>query len=157
MSQQTNPHAGGRMAIEVTSTEGFDETVAACREVLGSEGFGVLTEIDMAATLTGKLGGEHDPYLILGACHPSSAQQLLNVHPALGVLLPCNVIVSVEDGTSVVRAMDPSAVVASVLRSSDEVDIDTVAVVETIADDIAGRLRRALARLAGEQREADES
>ncbi len=147
MSNQTNSHAGGRMAIEVTSTKNFADTVTACREALAAEGFGVLTEIDMAATLNAKLGGEHDPYLILGACHPPSAQQLLNVHPALGVLLPCNVIVSDENGESVVRAMDPSAVVASVLRSSDEVGIDTVAIIETIADDIAGRLRTALARL----------
>ncbi len=147
MSQQPKPRTVGRMAIEATSTKSFPDTVAACREALAAEGFGVLTEIDMAATLNAKLGGNHDPYLILGACHPPSAQQLISIYPALGVLLPCNLIVSEEDGTTMIRAMDPSAIVASVLRSSDETDIDTVAVIETIADDIAGRLRSVLARV----------
>ncbi len=140
-------HSMGRVAMEATSTLGFDETVDACRAALAAEGFGVLTEIDMAATLTAKLGGEHEPYLILGACHPPSAQQMISAYPALGVLLPCNVVVSREGDTTMVRAMDPSAVVAATLRSSAEADLDTVAIVETIADDIAGRLRSVLARL----------
>ncbi|MEZ5375049.1 MAG: DUF302 domain-containing protein [Acidimicrobiales bacterium] len=139
--------AAGRMAIEVVSSADFDQTVAACRDALAEEGFGVLTEIDMAATLTKKLGGEHEPYLILGACHPPSAQQLIGTYPALGVLLPCNVIVSRENDETIVRAMDPAAVVAAVLRSAPDAEMDDVVVIETIADDIAGRLRSALARL----------
>ncbi len=72
---------------------------------------------------------------------------MISAYPALGVLLPCNVVVSREGDTTMVRAMDPSAVVASTLRPSAEGDLDTVAIVETIADDIAGRLRSVLARL----------
>lgn len=136
-----------RMAIETTSSLGFDETIDACREALTQEGFGVLTEIDMAATLTGKLGGEHEPYMILGACHASSAQQLLEAVPAMGVLLPCNVTVSSEPDGVKVRAMDPAAVVAAVLQSPSPSEIDVAVTVETIADDIAGRLRSALARI----------
>ncbi len=147
MSQPRNDHIAGRMAIEVTSEQDFDATVAGVRAALAAEGFGILTEIDMAATLSAKLGGDHDPYLILGACHPPSAQQLIGAFPALGVLLPCNVIVSSEDAEVVVRAMDPAAVVAAVMRSSGEANIDAIAIVETIADDIAGRLRSALTRL----------
>ncbi len=135
------------MAIEIRSMKSFDDTVDACRAALADEGFGVLTEIDMAATLQSKLGGEHEPYLILGACHPSSAHQLIGAMPALGVLLPCNVIVSSEDDRVMVRAMDPSAIVASVLGTGDKAHTDAIAVVETIADDIAGRLRAALERL----------
>jgi uncharacterized protein (DUF302 family) len=137
----------GRMAIEMISPLGFDETLDACREAVIAEGFGVLTEIDMAATLTAKLGGDHDPYVILGACHPSSAQQLLEVVPAMGVLLPCNVTVASEPDGVKVRAMDPSAIVAAVMQSPSPGDLDAVATVETIADDISGRLRLALARL----------
>ncbi len=136
-----------RMAIEVTSTLGFDETVEACREALAQEGFGVLTEIDIAATLSAKLGGDHEPYMILGACHPSSAQQLLQAVPAMGVLLPCNVTVSSDAEGVKVRAMDPSAVVAAVLQSPSPSEIDAVVTVETIADDISGRLRSALNRI----------
>jgi uncharacterized protein (DUF302 family) len=151
MTQQ-QPSSGGtgpqsHIAIEVRPPIGFDEAVAACRTALASEGFGVLTEIDLAATLTAKLGGEHAPYLILGACHPPSAQQLTAAVPAFGVLLPCNVTVSVEDDTTVVRAMDPAAVVAATLRGAGTVGDDTIAIVETIADDIAGRLRAALRTL----------
>ncbi len=147
MNDRPPSDAAGRMAIETTSARGFDETVAACRDALAEAGFGVLTEIDLAATLQAKLGVEGSPYLILGACHPSSAQQLIEALPAMGVLLPCNVVVSVEGDRTMVRAMDPAAVVASILRDPAVHDTDTVAVIETIADDIAGRLRSALATL----------
>ena len=88
----------------------FDAAVEHCRTALGREGFGVLTEIDVQQTLKAKLGVDREPFLILGACHPPSAHQVLEAVPATGVLLPCNVAVSVEEGQTVVRAMNPSGV-----------------------------------------------
>jgi uncharacterized protein (DUF302 family) len=90
----------------------FAGAVTRVREALGKEGFGALTEIDAQATIKAKLGIERAPYLILGACHPPSAHQALNVAPEVGVLLPCNVTISVEDGRTVVRAMSPASVMA---------------------------------------------
>lgn len=142
-----DPHthdAAGRLAISTPSSLDFDDAVSAVKEALSREGFGVLTEIDMSATLTEKLGGDHEHYLILGACHAPSAQRLLEAEPAFGVLLPCNVVVSSEEDTTMIRAMDPAAVIASVLAGAQPSAVDTVAVIETIADDIAGRLRSAL-------------
>jgi uncharacterized protein (DUF302 family) len=98
------------VAHETTSSRSFEETVERCRELLAGEGFGVLTEIDIQATLRKKLGVEREPYVILGACHPPSAHRALTAMPEVGVLLPCNVTVSSEQGAIKVRAMDPEAV-----------------------------------------------
>ncbi len=95
---------------ETSST--FEEAVARCREALTEEGFGVLSEIDIQAKIKEKLGIEREPFLILGACHPPSANRVLDARPDVGVLLPCNVTVSVEKGQTVVRAMDPSGVMS---------------------------------------------
>lgn len=100
------------IAIQTTSPLPFEEAVARAREALTKEGMGVLTEIDVAATLKRKLDVDRPPYLILGACHPPSAHRALSAVPEVGTLLPCNVTVSVEEGTTVVRAMDPGAVMA---------------------------------------------
>ena len=100
------------IAIQTTSPLPFEEAVARAREALTKEGMGVLTEIDVAATLKRKLDVDRPPYLILGACHPPSAHRALSAVPQVGTLLPCNVPVSVEEGTTVVRAMDPGAVMA---------------------------------------------
>ncbi len=98
------------VAYETTSPLSFDAAVARCREVLAQEGFGVLTEIDVKATLKKKLDVDREPFLILGACHPPSAHRATTAVPAVGVYLPCNVTVSVEDGATVVRAMNPDSV-----------------------------------------------
>jgi uncharacterized protein (DUF302 family) len=98
------------VAFEAESPLSFEDAVARAREVLAAEGFGVITEIDVKATIKNKLGIERDPYLILGACHAPSAHQALTVAPEVGVLLPCNVTVSVEGGTTMVRAMRPDSV-----------------------------------------------
>ena len=98
------------VAYEVASPLSYDAAVMKAREVLAAEGFGVITEIDVRATVKNKLGIEREPYLILGACHAPSAHQALTVAPEVGVLLPCNVTVSVEDGRTMVRAMRPDSV-----------------------------------------------
>ena len=120
------------IAIQTTSTLTFDAAVARAREAIAKEGMGVLTEIDVQATLKKKLDVDRPPYLILGACHPPSAHRSLSAVPEVGVLLPCNVTVSVEDGVTVVRAMDPAAVMAIV---------ESPALAEVGAE-IGARLRR---------------
>lgn len=130
----------GKVAFRANTKRPYEEAVARCRELLQAEGFGVLTEIDVKATLKEKLGIEREPYLILGACHPPSAHRALTAMPAVGVLLPCNVTVSVEKGQTVVRAMNPT----SALGMLDNPELEKVAaevsaalqrVVETVEAD----------------------
>ncbi|MFI1825521.1 DUF302 domain-containing protein [Streptomyces sp. NPDC020412] len=90
----------------------FDETVEAVRRALADQGFGILTEIDVRATLKAKLDHDMEPYLILGACNPALARQALDADPAVGLLLPCNVVVRTEDDQVIVQAIDPSTMVA---------------------------------------------
>ena len=89
---------------------GFDQTIARVTEALGKEGFGVLTEIDVGATLKKKLGVDFQPYRILGACNPQFAYQALQAEDKIGTMLPCNVVVQQrDDGTVEVSAVDPVA------------------------------------------------
>ena len=92
----------------------FADAVAKVRETLKEEGFGVLTEIDVQATLQEKLGAEMEPYLILGACNPTFAHRALGLEPELGSLLPCNVVVYERDGATHVSAVDPVAMLGMV-------------------------------------------
>jgi uncharacterized protein (DUF302 family) len=89
-----------------TTTMSFADTVERVRAELKQEGFGVLCEIDVQATLREKLGVEQEPYTILGACNPPLAHQALSAEPELGTLLPCNVVVYRRDGETHVSAID---------------------------------------------------
>jgi uncharacterized protein (DUF302 family) len=110
-------------AITTTVDLDFETTVTRVREELAKEGFGVLTEIDVQATLEQKLGVKGEPYLILGACNPNLASKGLAIEPDLGVLLPCNVVVRRQGGHTHVAAMEP----ASALKLADNPDLEPLA------------------------------
>ena len=94
---------------------GFDEALGKVTEALSTQGFGVLTEIDVAATLKKKLDKDMAPYKILGACNPVLANQAISAVPEIGLLLPCNVLVRVTDeGKTHISFMDPLAVMGLV-------------------------------------------
>jgi uncharacterized protein (DUF302 family) len=95
-----------RYTLSATTQQPFAETVERVRDELKQEGFGVLCEIDVQATLKQKLGVDGEPYLILGACNPPLAHRALEAEPDLGVLLPCNVIVYRRAGETHVSAVD---------------------------------------------------
>ncbi len=90
------------------SSLSFEETLQRVRQNLAAEGFGILCEIDVQATMREKLGKHIPPYRILGACNPTFAHQALEAEPALGVLLPCNVIVYEREGRVFIAAVTPS-------------------------------------------------
>lgn len=130
-------------ANTISLTRPFVETVGLVKEALGAQGFGILTEIDVTATFTAKLGPEAGEsvgdYLILGACNPPLAQRAISADPDMGVLLPCNVVVRRGRGESetLVQAIDP----ATMVQLSDRPGM------QAIADEVGARLRAALEAL----------
>ena len=92
----------------------FDAVDARTRKALADSGFGILTEIDVAATIKKKLDVDMSPYLILGACNPKMAHQAIGLEPRVGAMLPCNVILRTVDGGVEVSAIDPKASMAAI-------------------------------------------
>lgn len=132
MVRQTTPY-GFSVSVPLDYAVAVERT----REALGREGFGVLTEIDVSATLKKKLDVDFRPYVILGACNPALAHRALSAEREIGLLLPCNVIVYAGDtpGTSTVAAMDP----VEALRLTGRTDI------AELSHEVRSRLERALA------------
>jgi len=120
----------------------YERAVERTREALSAEGFGVLSEIDVRATLKNKLDADFRPYIILGACNPPMAHRALTAEQHIGLLLPCNVIVYAADdeGTSVVAAIDPEV-------SLGRVGNDALA---PLAAEVKSRLRRVLDAVSGD-------
>ncbi|MGW9263362.1 DUF302 domain-containing protein [Gordonia terrae] len=114
------------LALATTLQLPFEEAVARTRAALADQGFGVLTEIDVKATLKTKLDEDMEPYLILGACNPPLAHRALGVKRQIGLLLPCNVVVRSDPddpNQTLVEAMNPDLMV----QVSDEPDLEPVA------------------------------
>lgn len=114
----------------------FEDALTRVTGALAREGFGVLTQIDVASTLKAKLGKSMPPYMILGACNPSYAERALALEPQIGLLLPCNVVVREDQAGGVhVEVMDPLSVLNLVERPE----------VQPIARDVKAKLERVLA------------
>ena len=125
-------------ALTTTVRRPFADTLAATRASLADQGFGILTEIDIQATLKAKLDVDVPPQVILGACRPPLAHAALQVEPSVGLLLPCNVVVrALDDDTTVVEALDPKVMVS--LTHNDALS--------SVADEAGQRLAEALKSL----------
>ncbi len=127
--------------ITLTIDQPFEPALAAVRAALADEGFGILTEIDMAATMKAKLDVDMPAQVILGACNPTLAHRALQLEESIGLLLPCNVVVaSLGEGRTRIEALDPHVMVT--LTGNDEL--------AAVADEAASRLAAALRRLASQ-------
>lgn len=127
-----------RYGFSITSDKSFDQAVTSVKETLKTHGFGVLSEIDIAATLKQKLGLEREPYVILGACNPQFAYEALQAEEQLGLLLPCNVTVRRKNGATLISAIDARTMMSVV--ENDEL--------ATVADEVNTLLRAAIGEAA---------
>lgn len=131
----------GTFTLGATLPRSYDDAVEAVRAALGDQGFGILTEIDLKATLKAKLDVDVAPQVILGACRPALAYQALNVDPSIAAVLPCNVVVrALDDATTIVEAFDPDAMMG--LADNEAL--------HAVAADAKERLTAALAALTQE-------
>jgi uncharacterized protein (DUF302 family) len=129
-----------RYALSTTLDLPFDAALGAVREALAEQGFGVLTEIDLAGTLKTKIDVDISPQVILGACNPPLAHRGLQAEESIGLLLPCNVVVRADgESRTVVEALNPDVMVD--VTGNDEL--------RPVAADAGGRLRAALDELGG--------
>ena len=126
-----------KYAFGKTVSMNFEQALGAVTQALAKEGFGVLTEIDVQATLKKKLNLDRPPYKILGACNPQFAAKALEAEPQIGALLPCNVVVREEGGKTIVEFMDPDAVLKLVERAE----------IGAVAAEVRQRLQRVMAAL----------
>ena len=135
MSSFGNPDYGITAALKgVSCTDAIERTEKALKD----EGFGVLTRIDIKDTLRTKLDVDHKNYVILGACNPPLAYQALQAEAPIGLLLPCNVVVTEDDeGNAIVSALDPVKMFELVGRDD----------VQPIAEDVRGRMERVIGAL----------
>ncbi|MBN9609067.1 MAG: ABC transporter [Actinobacteria bacterium 69-20] len=122
-------------SMMVTVDTAYDDTVAATREALADNGFGVLTEIDVRATLKAKLDVDVPPQIILGACRPPLAHRAMQADPSIATLLPCNVVVREVAEGCIVEAIDPTAMMSFAGESEALADV---------AEDASARIRAAL-------------
>jgi uncharacterized protein (DUF302 family) len=130
-----------RYGITTTVPLPFDQALTRTREALGSEGFGILTEIDVTATLRKKLNVEFRPYIILGACNPPLAHRALQAELDIGLLLPCNVVVYATD--------DPARTVVAALDPVEALSLSGNEAVQPIAEEVRSRLQRVVASVGG--------
>ena len=135
----------GTYTLSATIVRPYADVLAATREALADQGFGILTEIDLAATMKAKLDVDLPPQMILGACRPPLAYEAIKVDPSIAAVLPCNVVVrSLDDATTLVEAFDPDAMMGLA---------DTGAL-DSVATDAKQRLTAALASLTARAEEA---
>lgn len=139
MTSQTHPSYGFGTTIPLS----FEEAIARVTEALKTEGFGVLTSIDVQATMKHKLNIEFEPYTILGACNPELSHRALTLEPDVGLLLPCNVVVRAGAGTGAqpytrIDIADPVAMLGIVQQPQ----------MQTLANEAKSRLQRVIAALA---------
>lgn len=128
---------GTQYALTGTTPLGFDDAVERVREELKHEGFGILCEIDVQATLKAKLDVDGERYLILGACNPPLAHRALQAEPDLGVLLPCNVVVYEREGETRISAVDAERMLSIVGRDD----------LEPVAAEVRSRLARVVEKV----------
>jgi uncharacterized protein (DUF302 family) len=126
--------------ITTTVARPYDEAVSAVREALGEQGFGILTEIDLKATLKAKIDADIAPYVILGACRPPLAYEAVQADPSIGALLPCNVVVrALGDDTTIVEAVDPDVMMSMTDGGAlDEVAADAKKRLVAALDSLSG-------------------
>ena len=123
--------------MSLTLNRPFDAVLKDVREALAEQGFGIVTEVDMQATLHEKIGVDIEPQIILGACNPKYAHRSLQAEPSIGLLLPCNVVVRKTDAGTVVEMINPEMMVT----------ITDNPAIQEIANEVTEKLAAALASL----------